>query len=269
MTASMWGMWSSSPFSVLIANPESLLAHNIQVESSQNDWIKIYQTCKLQIHQLIPYAFECLQSLSEGWINEQERYYYFNRRHQEIKPCGRLCEWREEVSLTVRLCVCMCTSAHVCECVHAYMQVCVLVCVTIWNRGREELIYKNRRLRNWSKKKKERHSCMHIDTLARVLVWFCASVCQWLSLKSEEKRLVFPCLCFIQQDTHIHRPKHIHNELWLHSFEQREGGVLFIHLFYKAHTQQSTNQRPLFVEQHNSLTISGIPLWMNSPCWCP
>lgn len=122
-------------------------------------------------------CFWVLQSVCEGWINEQERYYYFNRRHQEIKPCGRLCEWREEV----RVCMFVYVGAHM------YICRCVPLCATIWDGGRKELIYKNRRLRSWSKQKRERNSCMHIDTLAESLCDFvcaCASDCLW----SQKKR---------------------------------------------------------------------------------
>ena len=72
------------------------------------------------------------------------------------------------------------------------------------------------------------HTCQSVISCARVCV--CVCVCQWLSLKSEEKRLVFPRLCFIQQDTHIHGPKRIPRELWLHS-SGRKGGLSFNHLF--------------------------------------
>ena len=137
-------------------------------------------------------------------------------------------------------CVCVCVCVCVCRkwffsgvrimyiCMRLWIRACTNACVNRW--GKEE--NKNRGLRSWSKKKKEGNSCMRIDTLARV--WFraraCVYVCQWLSLKSEEKRLVFPRLCFIQQDTHIHGPERIPRELWLHS-SGRKGGLSFNHLF--------------------------------------
>lgn len=120
---------------------------------------------------------------------EHERYYHFNRRLQEIKPC----EWGEEAPVY----------ACVGKCVHAYMQVCVFVCVATWNGQGKKLIYENRSLRSWSKKKMERNSCMQVDTIACPCT-ICARVQVIAFDVRREKRLAFPLLCFIQQDTHIH-----------------------------------------------------------------
>ncbi len=189
--------------------------------------IKMYQTCKLWIHQLIPYAFDCLWSVSEGCINEQERYYYFNRRHQEIKPCGRLCEWREEVRVTVYVCACLSTcffslvcaqkstpaSVNVCT----YKRKCVSLCICVCDYIKQEKDKKKQKYEIEKLIKEEEGKNFFVCILthlraswcdfACVCVCVCVCVCQWLSLKSEEKRFIFPCLCFIQQDTHIHRPK--------------------------------------------------------------
>lgn len=141
------------------------------------------------MYQLIPHAFECLQSLCEGWINEQERYYYFNRRHQEIKPCGRLCEWREEVRVTVCLCVCMCIHLHVS--VNVCMYICrrVSLCVRLYETGEGQSWYT--KTGDWGvdqrRKRKDIHVCIltHLRESLCDFVRVCASDCLWSQRKRD------------------------------------------------------------------------------------
>lgn len=183
--------------------------------------IKIHQTCKLLFHQLTPSAFECLRSVCEGWINEQERYYYFNGRHQEIEPCGRLCEWREEVGATVyayvRACLsegfffCMCawhTSARVWEFVHAYMQVCVRLYETGEGRKQKQEI---EQLIKDKKGKKFMYAYWHTCESACVILRVCVPVVVFEVRRKET--CISTLMLYSVGHTHIQRPKRIRNKL--------------------------------------------------------
>lgn len=115
--------------------------------------------------------------------------------------------------------------------------VCIFACVWLYETW-EKLI---------KEEKKERNSCLHTDTLVRSLVWFvlvCASDCLW----SRKKRDLFPCLCFIQRDTHIHINRSIMN--CVYSLLSRERRKFYLLIYFKKGSHQTTNWCLLFMHQH-------------------
>lgn len=136
---------------------------------------------------------KCLWS----WINEQERYYYFNRRHQEIKPCGRLCEWREEVND----CICVRTSARV-TCVSActYICKCRSLVVQLHEMGK----VKKQKTEIWELDQRGKGRKFHVCILThlRVLVCICANDWLW----SQKKRGLYFRAYALFSRTHNHRP---------------------------------------------------------------
>lgn len=154
------------------------------------DLIEILQTCeKNQFHHLIPYAFEFLQSAS--WSSSDIIISIV--KHQGFETWGKSA-WVNERSQAV------CQSDPREKIFMPFNSLaCILVWVCVCVYGRRE------QMQGFDLIKEEKlHLYMHIDILMRVLMWFSMHACHWLSLKSEENRLMFPYLCFIQQDAPIH-----------------------------------------------------------------
>lgn len=106
---------------------------------------------------------------------------------------------------------------------------CLCVCVCDCMRRVKEstdIQKQNEKLIKEEKRKKFMFAFWHTCEKPCVI---CARVCQRLSLKSKGKRLLFPCLCFIQQDTHIHINTSIMNCVYTPLSREKEE-VLFVYL---------------------------------------
>lgn len=134
-------------------------------------------------------------------------------------------------------------------------RMCLCVCVCVWlNETREKLIKEEKR-------KKFMFAYWHTCEKPCVI---CARVCQWLSLKSKEKRLISVRMLYSAGHTHPH--KHIHNEPCLHSFKQRNEELLFVNFLRRVHTKPQTDAYCLCIP---SLSINTILWWLSSAYWCP
>lgn len=219
-----------------------------------------------------------VQSLCRGWMNEQERYYYFKRRHQEIKPCGRLCEWREEVRVTVYVCVRVCQvpffflsymHMSICMCLNVcmYAGVCPpCVCHYMkWERRNET------KTGDWEVDQSRKGKEIHVCVLTHLRESLCDFARMCASLWSQKKRDLYFRAYTLFSRTHTSTGLNISimNCDYTLVGREREEFHLFLYFTKHTHAQQSTNQCALFMEEDNSLTITGIPLWLNSSCWCP